>query len=484
MLLLKTNLGRFVFGNTRRVVAIGLLVFLLLTSGYLARMHSDSLRERFHSFRNVQKVQPELVTGYNPGTDPHFINVVENFPSLTAAGVPAVRPENRAPAGAPATPLFIGFTRNWLLLQQSVASYVAAGWPAGDIVVVDNTGTMDSNRLGLLTLQNPFFLNYTRLALLGVRVVATPTLLSFSQLQNFFLATAIDRRLDHYWWSHMDSVAVSWEDRAPYRSLHQNILADWAALAPARPWPWGLKFYRYDRLALVNVAAYKDAGGWDAHIPFYSSDCDFHSRLLMKGYTLPDGAVGHIFDVGGALPDVGDLFPARADEPLDSERYRKLVRDLQQHDTNKHTTSLGRNFWQGQQRGGQGEPFYRNPEVRGGGRARARRANARRASRTPSSSGSSLGARCTGSSGTSARWTATSSARAASLRTRGSRCAAGSWDAARGLRAGNGCWRAFGVCFGWPQTAGEAVQHVYFGFDLTILITHRHLAEVIMRPAG
>ena len=69
------------------------------------------------------------------------------------------------------TPLMIGFTRNWPQLLQCVVSYIAAGWPPEDIYVVENTGTMDANRDGLLTLQNPFYLNHTQLGMLGVSVI-------------------------------------------------------------------------------------------------------------------------------------------------------------------------------------------------------------------------------------------------------------------------------------------------------------------------
>ncbi|KAJ4307245.1 Deoxycytidine kinase 1 [Collariella sp. IMI 366227] len=89
------------------------------------------------------------------------------------------------------TPLFVGFTRNWPLLLQCVVSYIAAGWPAEDIYVVENTGVMLANKERKLSLQNPFYLNHTQLGLLGVNVITTPTLLTFSQLQNFYLWYAL-----------------------------------------------------------------------------------------------------------------------------------------------------------------------------------------------------------------------------------------------------------------------------------------------------
>ncbi|KAF3120160.1 hypothetical protein TWF594_003951 [Orbilia oligospora] len=44
-----------------------------------------------------------------------------------------------APVKMPATPLFIPFTKNHKMLEQTVLSYIAVGWPRSDIVVIDNT---------------------------------------------------------------------------------------------------------------------------------------------------------------------------------------------------------------------------------------------------------------------------------------------------------------------------------------------------------
>lgn len=133
--------------------------------------------------------------------------ISDNFP-LAESGdkLPAIASWNRPPAHhvPEKTPLFIGFTRNWPILQQCVLSYIAAGWPPEDIYVVDNTGTMKSNfPPGQLTLQNPFYLNVQRLTeVFGVNVISTPTLLAFAQLQNFYIFTALEQGWDHFWWSH------------------------------------------------------------------------------------------------------------------------------------------------------------------------------------------------------------------------------------------------------------------------------------------
>lgn len=136
--------------------------------------------------------------------------ISDNFPlaemSTKRDDLPKIPSWNRPPSShvPEKTPLFISFTRNWPLLQQCVLSYITSGWPPEDIYVVDNTGTMKSNfPPGKLTLQNPFYLNMQRLTeVFGVNAIYTPTLLTFAQLQNFYLFTALERGWDYFWWSH------------------------------------------------------------------------------------------------------------------------------------------------------------------------------------------------------------------------------------------------------------------------------------------
>ncbi len=284
------------------------------------------------------------------------IPIPDPFPLLSQRDAATLRSSGLLPQPRTTrtrTPLLIGFTRNWPLLLQCVTSYLAAGWPARDIYVVENTGTMGANRAGRLTLQNPFFLNHTQLAdLLGVHVLETPTLFTFAQLQNFYLYTAQQMGWATYFWSHQDVVVFSEEGygaagdagdaadaadpgdggtgpRGAFfdtkRSLHHRALAtlkiltrrdaaaggsddDDSAAAP----PWATHFFDYDRLTLVNVAAYMAVGAWDTHIAFYATDCDMYLRLKWAGYwqgmLLP--AIGRIFDVAGVLDDLAVLVGA------------------------------------------------------------------------------------------------------------------------------------------------------------------------------
>jgi len=169
------------------------------------------------------------------------IPIIDNFPlaqyAQSAADLPSIPSWNSPPSPhvQEKTPLLIGFTRNWRILQQCVVSYITAGWPPEDIYVVENTGVMESNTHGLLSLQNPFFLNHTRLELLVVNILVTPTLFTFAQLQNFYLWTAIENEWSHYFWSHMDVLDLSWEDggigrddsphaEEKFQSLYQRAL--------------------------------------------------------------------------------------------------------------------------------------------------------------------------------------------------------------------------------------------------------------------
>ncbi|KAM7203944.1 hypothetical protein V8F33_001915 [Rhypophila sp. PSN 637] len=343
------------------------------------------------------------------------------------------------PHPAHSTPLFIGFTRNWPQLLQCVVSYIAAGWPAPDIYVVENTGVMYSNRDDKLSLQNPFYLNHTQLAMLGgVKVLMTPTLLTFAQLQNFYAHTALERNWTEYFWSHQDVVVFSFEeaaeggapssdtiakqgfniyDRNSSSSLYHRAVSVQSFLRKKpnmqAPTKWANVFFSYDQLTLVNTAAVVNTGGWDTHIPFYTSDCDMYIRQKWSGYThYRTAEAGHVFDVASVLDDVGVLlrlpgihasfsgdpgipiedqawWKAIYSDPAPSssssstfmreintltrlskqtsrfgETYTALVQVVGRMSDQKYSggTNSHRNTWQKSQSGGRGEPFYRDPD--------------------------------------------------------------------------------------------------------------------------
>lgn len=374
----------------------------------------DPLEKEFMSWRDetyIKKQKPPAKPAKEP-TQP----IPDPFPLLSQTPVEEVRkklvvPEiNRPPKVhvQEETPLLIGFTRNWPQLLQCVSSYIAAGWPPEDIHIVENTGVMYANRDNQLTLQNPFYLNHTQLHILGVNVIVTPTLLSFAQLQNFYAWTALERNWTDFFWSHQDVVAFSFEkefrphtddksvDNANY-SLYTRAVAILRYLRQPGIPKWANHFFAYDHLTLVHRDAVLDIGGWDTHIPFYSTDCDFYLRQKWAGYFQGSTQVGIIIDTSTVLDDFGALFripgihatfqgdPGPEDEAGDdvlkqldadereTERKRLVDRD---GETVEHLVEIAyrmqavkyidggwwRNMWQMRQGGGEGEPFYRDQD--------------------------------------------------------------------------------------------------------------------------
>ena len=297
-----------------------------------------------------------------------------------------------------APPLFIGFTRSWPLLLQAVVSYVTAGWPAEQIYVIENTGVQRANLDGKLTLQNPYYLNHAQLKKLGVNVIRAPVLMNFAQLQNFYVHLANENDWPYYFWSHMDVLALSYEDgndKTPpwndpnYKTVYELCLAE-AQRAIESDERWADRFFAYDHLTLVNRAAYEEVGGWDTFIPYYITDCDMHSRLLMHNWTQRDAMAGIITDVSATLdnllalyrdpslePTFTDPNPPEPEEEKEGEKgkrdveiearnepespelgyWRKLQRTADSMWHYKHG-DRGRNTWQLGQKGGRGEPFY------------------------------------------------------------------------------------------------------------------------------
>ncbi|EAQ90308.1 hypothetical protein CHGG_02243 [Chaetomium globosum CBS 148.51] len=322
-------------------------------------------------------------------------------------------------------PLLIGFTRSWPILLQAVVSYITAGWPPSQIYVVENTGAQQANARGQLTLQNPLFLNHTILTTLGVNILQTPTLLSFAQLQNFFLAQTYTHNWPYFFWSHMDVLALSFEDglegdgltprydQPGYRSLYELALAalrtarEEAAAegADERKRKWALRFFSYDHLTLVNPAAYEDVGGWDTMIPYYMTDCDMHARLAMRGWGIEDAKAGVITDVASTLEDLSALYrvegasvgfvdpnppppppkkgegEGKAGEKGKGEKLKRdglpvedggeeddlnlakwhALRETAHRMFDHKHGDRERNTWQLGQHGGEGEPFYYHP---------------------------------------------------------------------------------------------------------------------------
>ncbi|CAL8580741.1 hypothetical protein XPA_006461 [Xanthoria parietina] len=334
----------------------------------------------------------------------------EYFPLAAKANSPADLPPipswNKPPAEhvPESTRLYIGFTRFWPLLQQVVVSYITAGWPPEDIYVVENTGTMDANKRGLLTIQNSFYMDYHRLTkVFGVNVITTSSLQTFAQLQNLYLSEAINNNLTYYFWSHMDVAVHSHEDKEDFKSLYMRAVdviretqqADYLLdKETGKKGEWGVQFFAYDWLTMVNVKTFADLGGWDTMVGYYGTDCDMYSRLSMNEYHQPIQDAGMIYDVTNSLEDLEILYrrrPKNAKETRDtsdgkagrdnstilslnsayldstepdtinSTHFHDLKATLEQIQQDKRDDKY-RNSWQLRQNGGEGEPYYYDPD--------------------------------------------------------------------------------------------------------------------------
>lgn len=125
------------------------------------------------------------------------------------------------------------------------------------------------------------------------------------------------------------------------------------------------------------MKSFLKVGAWDTFVSYYLTDCDMHERFGMSGIKMPVADAGRISDVGGSI-DLNLLFrrkidPANPPKTMaelaklpEDERggkgFEKLTEAIQvQIDVKAHGEEE-RNSWQYKQQGGQGEPFYRDPQ--------------------------------------------------------------------------------------------------------------------------
>ncbi|KAH0841596.1 hypothetical protein AYO21_01170 [Fonsecaea monophora] len=382
----------------KRWVSFLIVTFTLLTTIYLFLGNGPPISYTGSQQTNGSPSVPSISSGPSPSSSVSYLLGSEEdstklwFPPLHDEREfrPTVASYNAPLASSqrPRTPLFIAFTRNNAMLQQVVLSYIAAGWPREDIIVVDNAGTMDSNPRHLLTPKNPFYLDYDLFRnRYGVSILQTPTLLTFAQLQNFFLRVSMAHGWRYFFWSHMDVAVLSDEEAKPYKSFHArvlDVLSDLGvtALDTDMGTPrngeknWAIKYFTYDWLTLVNVEAWRKIGAWDTFIPYYATDCDAYSRIVLNGFTKDDVRTGRIFDLPEALQDPeAKFFPptsssssskaaddsAPEGEAPGSRRYHLLVAELEKLERRKPENQ--RNNWQAALgEGGKGEPWTYDPD--------------------------------------------------------------------------------------------------------------------------
>ncbi|KAI1174228.1 hypothetical protein F4777DRAFT_554766 [Nemania sp. FL0916] len=389
-------------------LSFGIIVFTIIALRTTTVQDSIARLKNTYIDKDTEEKDKTPHPKYKP--PPSFVPppISDPFPALATSTPPPI-PSYNVPEkdvwkkyGVPiAPPLVIGFTRSWPMLLQTVVSYITAGWPPDQIYVVENTGMQQANTRGQLTLQHPWYLNHTALKKLGVQIVQTPVLLSFAQLQNFYLSLSYTHEWPYYFWSHMDVLALGHENgfegvtaragEPGYKSLYTLCLEELNRTL-ATDQRWGLRFFAYDHLTLQNPRALEDIGGWDTLIPYYITDCDAYSRLAMKKWSQKDANCGVISDTSSALDNLLALYrdpkiepkftdpnpppppppednqnKKRDGEPTEEgagpdmsdpvEYWKVLLRVADQMFHYKHG-DRGRNTWQGGQHGGRGEPYY------------------------------------------------------------------------------------------------------------------------------
>ena len=204
-------------------------------------------------------------------------------------------------------------------------------------------------------------------------MISTPTILTFPQLQNYCLHTALHRGWYHFFSSHMDTFALSVEDytdRENYQSLYMRVVHVLRELLRPDQVPWGLHSFANNGFVLVNVGSCIRIGGWDTAISGRMSDCDFHNRLRIHGMKLKTSIVGEAYHVTNTFKDLVKLYSRssckstgdiiadinQTNVKLNSSTYQKLKQEIVElahfgsdHESNRNT----------HRQGGQGDPFYR-----------------------------------------------------------------------------------------------------------------------------
>lgn len=176
------------------------------------------------------------------------------------------------------------------------------------------------------------------------------------------------------------------KENVPFKSFYQRALDHLRETtkpeylrdeATGKKSDWGILFFAYDWLALNNVKSFMKVGGWDTFVSYYTTDCDMHGRFHMAGIKMPAVACGNIWDVAGPIdqnllfrkiidPENPPKTVAEMDKLPEDERgkqgYLDLIEAVRVQTDIKNHGEEERNSWQYKQQGGQGEPFYRDPQ--------------------------------------------------------------------------------------------------------------------------
>ena len=204
------------------------------------------------------------------------------------------------------------FQHNIDILKQAVKSYAdASDIMAVNMIIIDNSVDKEATKEEYI-------------AATVKEVLPTPNRLNFPQLHNFMADTALNRRLEFYFWAHSDNYVLP---GAADRDLGKDVISCLREQINETP-SWAGVFYSYDHLMAYRTQALVQVP-WDPHVFQYGSECDEYGRLREAGYIIRSCKVHLSFD----MKRVVDI---SASDSFD-EKKRKLEAESD--------VRLGRNQW-------------------------------------------------------------------------------------------------------------------------------------------
>jgi hypothetical protein len=102
--------------------------------------------------------------------------------------------------------------------------------------------------------------------------------MSFTQVQNWMQAEAVERGIPWLLFMHSDASCID--------DAVEVLLLD-ATRRTGDGEKWGVIFTNYDALCVFSVPALVDTGPWDETFEWYHGDCDYYHRLRLRRWTTP-----------------------------------------------------------------------------------------------------------------------------------------------------------------------------------------------------
>ncbi|KAJ9609558.1 hypothetical protein H2200_005885 [Cladophialophora chaetospira] len=274
----------------------------------------------------------------------------------------------------PLTPLLIPFESNTRLLQQTLLSYIAEGWPPGQIIVIDNSGASFNNLRGWNSPTEHTFLDCTLLRReYGVNVRQLGWYRrNVPELENLMLSMAKNAGRQKYYTSAqhvivrnspgnlLDLSTNNATFREGWKSFHAGVLKEANQTKSRHIWERGtFTFFDKNHLVkLVNVDDCSKIGAWDTRIEYDLAECDYLTRTRQAGYPISYAQdAGVVYDVDKCLYVSGSdsledaLISRRQSEAATYHAIEKIQADKHRVEGQEGKWAV---TWQGRQYDGEG----------------------------------------------------------------------------------------------------------------------------------